>query len=65
VNEHRRPLRVAQQPTRGGIEVIDPIRSLGKGYENGEEGSQEEGYEEESRKEEVLPLTRLSTARGP
>ena len=65
VDEHRRPLRVAQQPTRGRIEVFDPVRFLGKGYENGEEGSQEERHEEESRKEEeVMPLTRLSTPRG-
>jgi hypothetical protein len=65
VNEHFRPLGVAWQPTCGRIEVLDPVRSLGKGYENGEEGSQEERHEEEGRKEEeVTPLTRLSTARG-
>jgi hypothetical protein len=56
-----------RQPTRGRIEVLDPVRFPGKGCENGEEGSQEESHEQESRKEEeeeVMSRALLLTARG-
>jgi hypothetical protein len=72
VNESCGSLCVVQQPTRGRIEVLDPIRLPWKGNEHGEEGSEEEGREEsrkegrkeEDRQEEIAQQARLWASPG-